>query len=136
MLAFRRWLEAGAESLAKVGVQGSEDSLRKEYFQQQLLERLATSHTIPKKAPTPTQLESSPVLRALSYLYHSSEALDALTQRNHILREDANFAAHNLVSLERYSVQLEEGKTHLKDGSLQAMKVLVQVCKCVADMLP
>ncbi len=116
----------------------SEDSRRKKFFQDKLLDKLASSapQTKSKIARTPQQLESLPLSQALSYLYHSSEALDALTQRNNIIREDGNFVAHNMLSLQRFSVQVEEGKTHLKGDALQAMRVLIQVCTIVDDKIP
>lgn len=138
-VVFKQWLDAGMITQAQHSDKSDvidEDSLRKKFLKAQLETHLKGPHSSTEYSTH--AISAVPSLQALYFLYHSEEALDVLTQKKHIIREEGNFAAHTLISLDRFANQLEqpEGQSHMAKESVTGMKVLIQFCKCIVHKFP
>lgn len=134
-ILFRRWLDEGnplknrATTPSKAELD-KEDLHRKDLLQTTLLAHLSSSHYgVPY---IQSYVDERPSLKAASMIHDSPEALDALTKQKYIVREEGNYAAHNLLSLERFSKALSGSSgDHMAAGPTEAMNVFVSVFLCI-----
>lgn len=138
---FRRWLDKGCPKRIFDGIETDpkalerEDLRRKNLLLKSIGSHINSSHNMNRYHQG--FLDGSPSLKAACLIYDSPDALDALTMRKYIVREEGNFSAHNLISFEQFAEEILADDTYLKEGPAQAMKVFVEVFKCLPkDTVP
>ena len=154
-VVFRQWLDKGVPKQRAIearnkgsgkrstqrsdqrGGEDDDDRLRKEYLRARLSKETSGTHSGQGYSKSAMQA-MSPTTHALCCLHESEEALDVITQKKNILREEGNYAAHNLNSLDQFALQLEqpEGQTHMSEVSIKGLQVLVQFCKEFQNKFP
>lgn len=138
-IIFRQWLDEGntlknCQTTPSKSELEIEDLRRKNLLQNKLSDYLCSPHY---RVPYgPSHLGLNPSLKAASMIFNSSEALDALTQQKYIVREEGNYAAHNLISLERLSKALSDSD-HMAAGPAEAMNIFVKIFEtCIPSCTP
>lgn len=135
---FRQWLDS--ETTAAMQEMKTtqnpapidEDSLRKAILKDNLWPFI--SKTSGKRfGSTPNDL---PYKEAVSLLYDSSEALDALTIKKYIVREEGNYGAHNLISFQRFSSQMKGHNSYMDVEPTTAMQVFINVFSHINKSIP
>lgn len=132
---FRLWLDReSAAAASKNGFPLDENLRRKVILRAKLWEKIGSFRG---NLYGPTVFDKSPWLHAVKLIYDSSDALDALTVKNHIVREEGNYSAHNLISLQKFAQQLADETNHLEDGPRRAMEVFIAAFNHIpSDIIP
>ncbi|KJA19340.1 hypothetical protein HYPSUDRAFT_204733 [Hypholoma sublateritium FD-334 SS-4] len=132
---FRKWLDNESEKAAsKKGAPLDDDLRRKAILKAHLWSKIGSARGVPYGK---TKFEEQPWLRAVKLIYESSEALDALTVKNYIVREEGNYSAHNLISLQKFAKQLADETNHMGEGPTRAMEVFIKAFDHIpGDIIP
>ncbi len=139
--AFRKKLDEGHTNIPTSSSSANEikvDDARREIVLEGLLGGMITELTTPGRAQTLVPPEySAALLRSLRSILASKATMEALSQRNHIIRSEGNDSAHSILSLTKIQARLNEDENHpLGEESKTAMKVLVQLFIDIPCLLP
>ena len=141
--AFRRKLDEGCKKKDLPNASSTDlaieaDDVRREGVLVGLLQGMISELRTPgvTQSLVPKQYAAA-LLKSLKAILASKQTMQALSQRNHIIRSEGNDSAHSLQSLSMMQVKLIEDEDHpLGEESKEAAKVLAQMFIDVPCLLP